>query len=157
MFYKLPLFSDTFESAGTKIIKTIEPSEAFRKGAKLVFPENAIAEIGNGSIVSNLQKYGFALIQNVQDLFPPKSLAEHTDDVMNEITQAYIGLAERQDSMGRQGDFWERPLSQYPAWHRDKITPNNIRGIGILGSEQPVNSNGGNFQIIAVPIITEPF
>ena len=88
------------------------------------------------------------MIQNVQENWQIKTLAEHVDKVMTEIIQA-TGLAERQDPLGREGDFWARTRSQGPAWHRDNITPHNVRGIGILGSEQPVNSKGGNFQIIS--------
>lgn len=135
-FKKIQPMTHKFEEAGTQLAEHLSDME-YPKNTTLIYPDKAVCTEVNDTLIEKILMYGFSFIPNVTDL--PKVFNEACTKI-----QKVFDLKKYKDPIGEAGDFWGGYAA--PHWHRDQMNPPN-RGIGILGSYQPVNSKGGNFQI----------
>ena len=127
-----------FQVAGTTIAEQLSNAE-YPENTKLIYPDKAICSQVSDNLIEKLLNYGFTFITNVEDL--GKTIEEAVTKVQNTFSK----LIKYKDPIGEEGDFCNG-FSAGPQWHQDRMNfP--ARGIGFLGSVQPENVKGGNFQI----------
>jgi hypothetical protein len=127
-----------FKTAGTTMAKHLSDAK-YSQGTTLIYPDRAICLHDSSNLIEKLMTYGFTFIPDVKDL--KRTIEEAVTQVIN----TFPTLIKYRDPIGEAGDFCNG-YSAGPQWHQDQMNWPR-RGIGFLGSSQPENVQGGNFQI----------
>jgi hypothetical protein len=137
-FLNVQSLEHQFQTAGTTVAEHLSAAK-YPKGTQLIYPDRAICSHDSGNLIEKLMKYGFTFIPNVEDL------QRTIEEAVTQVRNTFSDLIKYRDPFGENGDFCSR-YSAGPQWHQDQMGWLR-RGVGFLGSFEPKNVKGGNFQI----------